>query len=258
VTIDRPGNVPDGQALRRDRLHALVARPHPDRVSSGLERVCRAAVDSLGLSAAVVSLIAPSADGRVGSEAIAASWGPGARTVEGLQLNLGEGPSRDAYVRRRPVLVSDLEQDLVWWPGYVPAALTAGIASAFAFPLSVGAVRLGVLTLYGAAARSLVEDDLADSLLLCEFATQLLLDQPVDELHDDTVLIEQLEFRDTVYQAQGMTMVALDVSLAEALARMRARAFAAGQDLTELATDILSGETTLSDAHRADEEHDDC
>jgi hypothetical protein len=42
-----------------------------------------------------------------------------------------------------------------------------------------------------------------------------------------------------------MTMVDLGVSLPEALARMRAHAYATEQDLAELATDIIAGRTIL-------------
>jgi hypothetical protein len=47
--------------------------------------------------------------------------------------------------------------------------------------------------------------------------------------------------RAEVHQAQGMVMVVLGVSLAEALLLMRARAFALGRPLADLAGDVLSG-----------------
>jgi hypothetical protein len=42
-----------------------------------------------------------------------------------------------------------------------------------------------------------------------------------------------------------MVMVDLGISLQEALARMRAQAYASEQDLADLATDILGGRTRL-------------
>ncbi len=47
--------------------------------------------------------------------------------------------------------------------------------------------------------------------------------------------------RTEVHQAQGMVMVFLGLSLAEALVLMRARAFATGRSLTELARDVVFG-----------------
>jgi len=172
----------------------------------------------------------------------------GAEAVEELQFSLGEGPSRDAFILSRPVLEPDLEKSIGRWPGYAPAALGAGIGSVFAFPLLVGAMRLGVLSLYDAVARTLSEGELADSLALNEFATRYVLDHPLGgeggEGGDASVL-DELEFRDEIYQAQGMVMVALNVSLAEALARMRAHAFVTEQNLTALAADIIYGRAWL-------------
>lgn len=54
-----------------------------------------------------------------------------------------------------------------------------------------------------------------------------------------------LETHAHVYQAQGMLMVDLGISLPEALARMRAHAWATGQDLTTLAGEIVAGQTRL-------------
>ena len=62
-----------------------------------------------------------------------------------------------------------------------------------------------------------------------------------------------------IYQAQGMTMVDLGVPLPEALARMRAHAYATDQDLADLATDIIAGRhhpagRPVKRAHREDED----
>ncbi len=56
---------------------------------------------------------------------------------------------------------------------------------------------------------------------------------------------DSLRFRSEVYQAQGMVMIDLGIGLADALARMRAHAFASGIDLDVLARDIIAGRTRL-------------
>ncbi len=48
-----------------------------------------------------------------------------------------------------------------------------------------------------------------------------------------------------VYQAQGMTMVDLGVSLVDALARLRAHAFAADRSLQDVARDVVEGRLRL-------------
>jgi hypothetical protein len=54
-----------------------------------------------------------------------------------------------------------------------------------------------------------------------------------------------LDTQGHIYQAQGMVMVELGVGLAEALARMRAYAYAMDQLLSTLATDIVAGRTAI-------------
>lgn len=43
------------------------------------------------------------------------------------------------------------------WPGYAPAAHERGVRAVFAFPLQIGAARLGVLALYQAQAMVMVD-----------------------------------------------------------------------------------------------------
>ena len=73
--------------------------------------------------------------------------------LDDLQFVLGEGPCRDAYRLRAPVLEPDLTAPAVVlrWPVFGREAAAAGAAAVFAFPLQVGAVPFGVLELYRAA-----------------------------------------------------------------------------------------------------------
>jgi AmiR/NasT family two-component response regulator len=48
-----------------------------------------------------------------------------------------------------------------------------------------------------------------------------------------------------VYQAQGMVMVDLGVSLADALVRLRAYAFVEGRPVAEVARDVVAGRVRL-------------
>ena len=49
-----------------------------------------------------------------------------------------------------------------------------------------------------------------------------------------------LGFRVQLFQAQGMVMVQLGVSLADALARIRAHAYAENRSLAEVAADVVA------------------
>lgn len=183
-------------------------------------------------------------------EAIVAASDELAREGAALEFDVGEGPARDAFAHGRPELVPDLgaTQDGAW-PGYAPAARAAGVGATFSFPLQVGAARFGVLTLYSVAARRLDRAEVAKCLAIAELVTEILLDSS-DTTSDgeiDPGLKSSLGFRSEIYQAQGMVMVTLRITLAESLARMRGLAFSSGRDLIEVALDIVAGRIILTD-----------
>src|SRR5580704_3904679 len=112
----------------------------------------------------------------------------------------------------------------------------------FALPLQAGAIRVGVLSLYRSLPGSLTPAELGDVLTFADIALQMVLDaaagisnspayQPLDGLSDS---------RAEVYQAIGMISVQLGVSLEEAFVRLRARAFADGAALADIAGDVVS------------------
>lgn len=201
-----------------------------DPTGVSLQRVCRSAVDDLGLTGAAVVVMSGAS-----AEAVASCSDEASRRVEEIQFDVGEGPGREAFDAGRPVLVPDLEAEASRWPAFARAALRAGIGAVFAFPLQLGASRFGVLTLSMDRSRVLGPDELNACLTLAEAAAETLLDGGADSL----------SFRSEVYQAQGMVMVDLGIGLADALARMRGHAFATGTDLEDLALDIIAGRTRL-------------
>jgi hypothetical protein len=213
-----------------------------------LARLCDVAIRDLRMSGAVVSLMTPVQAHREQSGTIAAASSDSARSVEELEFSLGEGPGNDAFIGSRPVLTPDLERAFDRWPGYVPAALAARVRATFAFPMLVGAARFGVFHLHSSQARHLTGHETATTLMLTELATELVLDASFPDGHRSRSAVPGFgapDRRDEIYQAQGMVMVQLGVSLREALARMRAHAFAADQELADLAADILAGRAHL-------------
>jgi hypothetical protein len=173
--------------------------------------------------------------------------------VEQLQFLLGEGPCRDAYAGAGPVLVEDLRAP-VWqqrWPAFAPAAVQAGVQAVFALPLCVGDTRVGVLDLYRETVGGLTEQTLSDALIMADAVTELLLAESVADGDDDNPMLadgrEYLLQRATVHQATGMVSVQLGVPVEDALARLRAHAFAAGRELDEVAADVLARRLRFND-----------
>ena len=174
--------------------------------------------------------------------------------VEQLQFLLGEGPCRDAYASAAPVLAQDLREP-EWgqkWPTFTPAAVLAGALAVFALPLRVGQARVGVLDLYRDTAGSLPDRTLAAAWVLADAVTELLLAETVTNADDEPTAsrdgrVDYLLQRASVHQATGMISVQLGVAVEDALARLRAYAFAAGRDLDEVAADVVARRLRFDD-----------
>ena len=209
-----------------------------------LERLCRAAAQNLAAVGVVVGLMS-----EAGSVGVVASADDHSAEFDELQFTLGEGPSHDAFRLRRPVLIADLgSPEGEAWPIYRVSALEAGVSGVFAFPLHIGASAFGVFTIYISNAGPLDYQQLRMAITFAEIATEILLD--ADSTSSDGSLHPGVEaalsYRTEIYQAQGFVMVQLDISLTEALVRMRAHAFSHDQTLAELATLIMSGSVVLT------------
>jgi hypothetical protein len=218
----------DGVAADGD-LHGLTA---------ALQRVCRASTAALGLRGAAVHVMAGT-----GAAGVAACSDAEARAVAELQFTANEGPAWVAFHTRRPVLVPVLEAAVDRWPGFASLAMARGVRAVFCLPLQQGAVSLGVLDLYADRGGPLEADRLAMGVAFARAATDVLLDgDTVDRAGElDAGLSASFVDRARIHQAQGMVMVDLQVSLAEALARMRARAFASDASLLDVADQVIAG-----------------
>jgi hypothetical protein len=85
-------------------------------------------------------------------------------------------------------------------------------------------------------------EDLAEAWVFAEFALRLVLDEQagIDSQDGYPVVDELSDSRPEIHQATGMISVQLGVGIAEALSRLRARAFAQGCPLSELAADVVA------------------
>jgi hypothetical protein len=202
-----------------------------------LRQLCGAAVGVLSASGTAVSVMAED-----GARGVAASSDPASERIEELQFVLGEGPCIDAFASRRPVLVPDLADEAAHrWPAYTPAAQDEGVCAVFAFPLQVGAARLGVLDVFRARAGPLTGAELRHAFTFTDLAVRTLLDGQDDAVAGAAAggLDEAIGHSAELFQAQGMVMVQLGVSLAEALVRIRAHTYAENRRLNDVARDIV-------------------
>lgn len=228
-------------------VRALIAQQDPGDAAGGvvgwLRRLCTAAARTVPASGVGVSVMSEE-----GMRGVAAVSDPASETLEELQFALGEGPCIDAFASRRVVLEPDLGNGAsARWLAYAPAAHAQGVGAVFAFPLQVGAARLGVMDVYRHSPGPLSGESLAQALTFAEVAVETLLDAQGRAVVGEAAegLDRALDSHYVIYQAQGMTMVDLGVPLADALARMRAHAYAHDRPLQDVARDIVAGRLRL-------------
>lgn len=208
-----------------------------------LQRLCHAAVRDLSVTGCWVRLMTepePSDVGVVSS--------PTSQALEELQFTLGEGPCIDAFWSRRPVLDGHLDHAGAGrWPIYAPVALAHGACAVFAFPLQVGAARVGVLGLYADHPGGLTADTTSRALAFAEVATEAVLDGQADAAHGTAAagLDDAMDHRAELYQAQGMVMVQMGISLADAMVLLRGHAYSHQQSLGTVAHDVVAGRLRL-------------
>lgn len=216
-----------------------------DGSTSLVDRVCVAAVQLLSLRGAGISLMV---DGELRGTAGVSDAGIAA--VQELQLALGEGPCVDAWSNRIPVLQPDLASPAASrWPAFARAGTQAGVRAVFAFPMSLGAIRIGVLVLYRDRAGALSAEEMARGLVLADAATHVVLalqaGAPPESLHE--VLASEPSHWAEVHQATGMVSAQLGVSLDEAFVRLRACAFAEDVALRTFAREIIARNRRLGE-----------
>jgi GAF domain-containing protein len=225
-----------------DRVTAIqeliAAQPSRSRSTTDfLQRVCQTAARTLSASGTGISVL--TADGVRG---VCAASDPHSQRLEELQFVYGEGPCIDAFQSRRPVLVPDLADDATArWPMYAPAVHQEGIGAVFAFPLHIGTARLGVLDVFREHIGALSDDQFSDALTFADVTVAALLDQQEGAGDTDADgLAEEVDYRAELFQAQGMVMVQIGGTINEAMARMRAYAYAENRRLGDIARDVVA------------------
>jgi hypothetical protein len=225
-----------------DRMAAVLTRLHLGR-HTDLAASCAHALGVPGVSLSLA------VDAQEGPELI---WccGDASARVEDLQFTLGEGPSPDSARSGSPVSTADLEAlDPDRWPA-LRAAITEAdlpVRGLFCFPLRLGAIHVGVLSLLDPRPGALLERQTEDALTLASALTAWYLGGDGTDLRpgpdppgtDDRAAPSADLNRAEVHQATGMVSVQLGVPLAQALLRLRAHAYATSAPLNRVAADVV-------------------
>ncbi|MFF1692782.1 ANTAR domain-containing protein [Streptomyces sp. NPDC058257] len=188
--------------------------------------------EACGTLSAALTLVGPD----LSQLSVAASDQP-SRGAQDLEYVLTAGPGRDAVHARLAVYASGPVLE-TRWPGYGSGIAALGLTSVAALPLKVSSGCIGVLTVFdppSALARSgkfsEVAAALADGVLIGPDA--------------DPGLYGGSDLRAPVHQAAGVLSEQTGGSVNDALALIKARAFASGVPLESVAQRVISGELKL-------------
>ncbi len=206
-------------------------------------QMCGVCCELLSVSGAAITVVADGAP-----PAVLCSSGPTAARIEDLQSTLGEGPSVDARLLGVPVSEPDLsDPNHRRWVAFLEPAVVAGAAAVFAFPLRIGAVQVGVLTLYQERRGGLSGEQYVDALLLAEVLTHTILaiqaEAPPGVVAD--TLRALADQGAEIHQAAGMIAVRVGTTVGEALVLLRARAYGADSTLAETARAVVAGHLSI-------------
>jgi hypothetical protein len=152
-----------------------------------------------------------------------------------------------------PVFVEDLAArgpQARRWPVFAAAAVGAGAAAVFSFPVGGPVTALGTLDLYRTVPGGLEARDIRVAMMVADAIAWAItaLHRNAPDSGEVVTWLEGAEAdHEEVYQATGMIMVQCDVDADEALALLRARAYAQGRTATAVARDIVSRTTDIDD-----------
>ncbi|SEL26367.1 ANTAR domain-containing protein [Streptacidiphilus jiangxiensis] len=200
-----------------------------DGFDAAAEVAVRAA-ETLGVDGLTVSLA-------TGGEQAELVWctDEAAGQFEDLQFTLGEGPGPDAVRAGAMVLVPDLAQVRAGrWPALTTESGALAVCAVFCFPMAIGAIRVGVLTVVRRTVGPLTDAQIGDAQVLAHALTGRALGATVLD-QDKAPLLHAV-----VHQATGMVSVQLDLPLPQALLRLRAHAYSSGRPLLDISRDVVA------------------
>jgi len=214
----------------------------PELLPDSLARACASVLDVDGAGLSIISR--PSLRLPIGASS------PAAAAAERCQFALGDGPCFRAHDTQSVVVASADVLAREWSVLQQDILSRAGYRSQVCLPLGHSFAGFGVLDLYFLSPVAASAFDPAGALRLAdEMSDVLLAASPVPEGPDEDEDLGAVSWLDApgaqrrrrVWVALGMLNFELRMSSADALAVLRARAFAQGRTLEDLADDMIEG-----------------
>lgn len=199
--------------------------------------LCWPLIDLLPVTGVSISVI-----GRPSRRVTVCSTDLLAARLEGLQFDLGEGPQWQVMKTGVASLSPDLSPNhTTEWPVFAAAAARIGAAAVFAFPITMGAVTIGVVDLYRSTPGALDDDALSLARALATRVSGPAVQAAIRsaEQEDASVASGAPTMRREVHQATGMILMQLETTATEAFSLLRAHAFVSGRTVEDVAKDVV-------------------
>ncbi|WP_334029365.1 GAF and ANTAR domain-containing protein [Nocardia terpenica] len=165
-----------------------------------------------------------------------------ARRLEEAQFDLGEGPTVDVLTTGEPI--SPVRVGAVSrWTIFGRYAEHAGAGMVASFPLKLGASVLGSLNLYGRRTISLSRLVCDDAAILAGFIASAVAEHAGAWGTAAVTMVAHHE----VQAACGVIAARQHLTITDALAVLRAHAFASDQSLRQVASDLVAGRIYLDE-----------
>jgi hypothetical protein len=200
--------------------------------------LCQPFVDLLPVTGASISVI-----GRLARRVTLCSSDSLAARLESLQFDLGEGPQWVVMKTGSRCLASDLSpQHTTKWPVFAAEASRLGVGALFAFPITMGAVTVGVVDLYCRTPGGLDNSATALASALATRVSGPAVQAAINsaEQEHDSASAGSPTMRREVHQATGMILMQLGTTATQAFSLLRAHAFVSGRSVEDVAKDVVT------------------
>lgn len=198
-----------------------------------LDEACREVASLLGVESVGVTVAS-----RLGPRAVIGASGEHARTLEDIQVTVGDGPCTEATRTGLTVRSPDLhDPQETRWTEVTRQMDGLPIRAVTATPLLLGRTAIGSLDVHSTRPGGLDDLDLATLDTAVRLVTVAVL---ALRAHDPADATGPSVFAE-IPQATGMVIAALGLNPQDALDQMRASAFLQDRLLVDVARDIVAG-----------------
>ena len=230
--------MPTDRLLSVLMLLAQRERSHPHDGS-----LCAVAAEFTDLSGAGIALISSQQEctSMCTSDEVA-------KKLMDLEITVGEGPCVEACQADFVIDESDLhDPSAKRWSAYGPSASATGARAVFGFPVRIGGIRLGALSLYRDRPGELSPQQQSDAYLMTSVIGRAVLSMQAGAPRGTLAaeLEREASFDFSVHQAAGMVAVQGDMTLGTAMVALRAHAFATNISLAELSLRVVTRQTAF-------------